>query len=194
MALQQLRERFIRYEAITHASEIARRYFAMNAFDGAVTIIGVVVGSYAAGLTDARAVLTTGLATSMAIGVSGLWGAYLTEAAERERELDALERQTLTSLRDTEVARASRAAVILVSIVDGLSPLLAGLIVLVPFFVASAFDDIRTVYGASVLLGLVTLFGVGLFLGRVSRGRYIAYGLKTVSAGIAALLIGLALE
>ena len=65
-------------------SEIARRYFAMNAFDGVLTIIGVLMGNLVAGVSSAQIVLSTGLTTSGAMGISGLWGAYLTESAERK--------------------------------------------------------------------------------------------------------------
>ena len=85
--LQQLKE----YEDIAQVGQIARRYFAMNAFDGVLTMIGVLIGNYSAGVESARVIISTGLATSMAIGVSGFWGAYFTESAERKRDLDDLE-------------------------------------------------------------------------------------------------------
>ena len=89
--IRHLIERFQRYSQIVNIGEIARRYFAMNAFDGVLTIIGVLMGNFTAGVEDTRIVVTTGLATCVAMGVSGLWGAYLTEAAERQRELQELE-------------------------------------------------------------------------------------------------------
>jgi VIT1/CCC1 family predicted Fe2+/Mn2+ transporter len=38
-------------------------------------------------------------------------------------------------------------------------------------------------------LALLTLFGLGLFLGYISRGNLILYGVKTVVAGAIAILI-----
>ena len=67
LRLEQVRE----LSALAEVGEIARRYFAMNAFDGVLTIIGVLVGSYTAGVTDARIVLTTGFSTALAMGISG---------------------------------------------------------------------------------------------------------------------------
>jgi predicted membrane protein (TIGR00267 family) len=177
------------YDKLANISEIARRYFAMNAFDGVLTIIGVLMGNLVAGVNDARIVLSTGLATSVAMGVSGLWGAYLTESAERKRDLDELSRVTLTDLTDTRIGRASRAAIIIVAIVDGLSPFMAALIVLLPFFVAGNFDDLTWAYYTSLGLALLTLFSLGLFLGRISQGKMIQYGLKTVLAGIVSIVI-----
>ena len=184
-AVSYLRE----YDKLANISEIARRYFAMNSFDGVLTIIGVLMGNLVAGVNDARIVLSTGLATSVAMGVSGLWGAYLTESAERKRDLDELSKVTLTDMTNTRIGRASRAAIFIVAIVDGLSPFMAALIVLLPFFVAGNFDDLTWAYYTSLGLALLSLFSLGLFLGRISHGKLIQYGFKTVLAGIVSIVI-----
>ena len=114
--LRRMRE----YDNLAHIGEIARRYFAMNAFDGVLTIIGVLMGNMVAGVEDPRIVVSTGMATCVAMGVSGLWGAYLTESAERKRDLDQLSRYTLTDLKHTRIGRASRVATVTVALVDGL--------------------------------------------------------------------------
>ena len=180
---------FREYDKLANISEIARRYFAMNAFDGVLTIIGVLMGNYVAGVNDARIVLSTGLATCVAMGVSGLWGAYLTESAERKRDLDELSKVTLTDMTNTRIGRASRAAIIIVAVVDGLSPLMAALIVLLPFFAAGNASDLTWAYYSSLGFALLTLFGLGLFLGHISKGRMIIYGLKTVLAGVVSIAI-----
>lgn len=184
-AVSYLRE----YDKLANISEIARRYFAMNAFDGVLTIIGVLMGNFVAGVNDSRIVLSTGLATSVAMGVSGLWGAYLTESAERKRDLDELNRVTLTDLTNTRIGRASRAAIFIVAIVDGLSPFMAALIVLIPFILAGNSEDLTWAYYSSLGLALLTLFTLGLFLGRISQGRMIVYGMKTVLAGVVSIVI-----
>lgn len=184
-AISYLRE----YDKLANISEIARRYFAMNAFDGVLTIIGVLMGNYIAGVNNARIVLSTGLATSIAMGISGLWGAYLTESAERKRDLDELSQFTLTDLQNTRIGRASRAAIVIVSVVDGLSPFMAAFIVLLPFFVAFNFADLSLAYYTALGLALLTLFSLGLFLGKISQGRMIVYGLKTVLAGVVSIVI-----
>ena len=184
-AVSYLRE----YDKLANISEIARRYFAMNAFDGVLTIIGVLMGNLVAGVNSAQIVLSTGLATSVAMGISGLWGAYLTESAERQRDLQELSRVTLTDLTDTRIGRASRAAGVIVAVVDGISPFLAALIVLIPFFFAGSIDDLTNVYYLSLGLALLTLFSLGLFLGNISRGRMIVYGFKTVLAGVVSIVI-----
>jgi predicted membrane protein (TIGR00267 family) len=179
-AVSYLRE----YDKLANIGEIARRYFAMNAFDGVLTIIGVLMGNFMAGVQEPRIVVSTGLATCVAMGVSGLWGAYLTEAAERKRDLNELSRYTLTDLNQTRIGRASRAAVVVVAVVDGLSPYMAAMIVLTPFFFAPIFPSIQMVYFVALGMALVTLFALGLFLGRVSQGNLLVYGLKTIFAGV----------
>lgn len=109
----------------------------MNSFDGVLTILGVLVGNYLAEVRTPATIIVTGMATSVSMGVSGLWGAYLTESAERQRSLDDLEEVTLTDLSDTRIGRASRVAVVIVATVDGIAPLLASFLVLVPFFLTS---------------------------------------------------------
>jgi predicted membrane protein (TIGR00267 family) len=174
-------------------AEIARRYFAMNAFDGVLTIIGVLMGNFTAGVEEARIVVTTGLATCVAMGISGLWGAYLTEAAERQRELQDLEEVTLTDLGETRLGEASRAAVVIVAVVDGLSPFLAALVVLSPFFFPRLFPSIQWTYLTAIVMALIALFGLGVFLGRVSRRNVFIYGIRTVVAGVISIIISLLL-
>lgn len=184
--LQQLRE----YEDIAEVGEIARRYLAMNAFDGVLTMIGVLIGNYSAGVESARVVITTGLATSMAIGVSGFWGAYFTESAERKRDLEDLESYTLTDLNETKIGRASRVAAIVVSLVDGLAPFLAALVVLLPFFLTSLWGNIYHSYYLSLAMALGALFALGAFLGAISRENMALTGVKMIGAGVLAMVLG----
>jgi predicted membrane protein (TIGR00267 family) len=162
----------------------------MNAFDGVLTIIGVLMGNLVAGVGDARIVISTGLTTSVAMGISGLWGAYLTESAERQRDIAELNRYTLSDLTNTRIGKASRAAVIIVAVVDGLSPFMAALVVLIPFFFAGLVgDDISWAYYTSLGVALMTLFSLGLFLGNISKSNILIYGLKTVLAGLVSIAI-----
>lgn len=184
--LQQLKE----YNYIADIGEIARRYFAMNAFDGVLTMIGILVGNYTAHVENATVVISTGLATCIAMGVSGLWGAYFTEAAERTRGLNDLENHTLTDLNATKIGRASRAAVIIVSLVDGLSPFLAALVVLLPFFFSALLRDIYLSYYLSLGTALAALFTLGVFLGVISRQNITLSGIKMILAGLLSITLG----
>ena len=181
------------YERIAGFLQIARRALANNAFDGVLTMIGVLMGNYLGDVQSAATVIRIGIATSVSIGISGLWGAYLAESAERGRELAELERISLTDLGHTKIGRASRVAVIVVSLVDGLSPLLSSLIVLVPFFFAPLIPNIQICYLLSMITAMLSLFLLGMFLGNISGRSLIGYGVRTVIAGIVAIGINILL-
>jgi len=71
--------------------EIARRYFVMNSFDGALTILGIIIAVYLSGQNNPGVIITSSLGASIAMAVSGIWGAYSIEKAERQRVLKELE-------------------------------------------------------------------------------------------------------
>jgi len=192
--LQVRLDRWREYSKISQAGQIARRAFANNSFDGVLTMVGVVMGSFVAGVQETSVVLVTGLSTALAIGISGGWGAYLTESAERSHAMDELEEVTLTDLHESKIGKASRMAVVMVAAVDGLSPFLAALLVLIPFFLASLAPTIDYVYYASLGMSLVVLFGLGLYLGRISRRNLILSGVKTAIAGLVCIALSYALE
>jgi len=178
------------YSEVAEIGEIARRYFAMNAFDGVLTIIGVLMGHLSARIDDASVVITTGFSTSVAMGISGLWGAYLTESAERKRSLDELENHTLTDLSETRIGRASRFAVVIVALVDGLSPFLASAVVLLPMMFSFYVGGIMRAYYVSLGLALVTLFALGAYLGTISKENLVLSGVKMLIAGLFAMALG----
>lgn len=188
-SIPEFLEEIQNYNKIVGIAEIARRYFAMNAFDGILTTIGVLAGNYLAGVRDLSIPIRIGIATSIAMGISGLWGAYLTESAERQRELSDLEKISLIDQSETSIGRASRFAVIVVSVVDGLAPALAAFIVLTPLFLASWINNPILSYVLAGGIALLSLFGLGLFLGKVSEKSLIGYGFKTLLAGIVAIAI-----
>jgi predicted membrane protein (TIGR00267 family) len=187
--VKQCYDSLCEYERIAGFWKIARRALANNAFDGVLTMVGVVMGQWVGGVQNPSTVILTGMATSISIGVSGLWGAYLAESAERGRELDELERISLTDLGGTKIGKASRVAVVVVSLVDGISPLVSSMIVLTPFFFASFIGEILFSYVAAMVLALVCLFVLGLYLGHICRRSLVGYGVRTMIAGVVAIAI-----
>jgi predicted membrane protein (TIGR00267 family) len=182
------------YSELSEVGEIARRYFAMNAFDGILTITGVLAGSFAARVVEPAVIATTGLSTAAAMGISGLWGAALTETAERRRALNELEQATLSSLRGTQLAKASRFAIGVVALADALAPVISATLVLTPFFLAGELIDLRTAYLLAFGMAFAMLFALGAFLGAVARQNLVVAGLKTLSAGLLSLGFGLLLH
>ncbi len=187
-------EKLGQYRRLTDVDLIARRCFANNSFDGILTMVGVIVGSYVARLADPRIILSTGLATCMAMGVSGGWGAFVSERAERRNQLQELEHAMLRKLDHTEQARASRFAVLVVTAVDGLSPLLSGALVLIPFMLAGRAINMQTAYVASIAVALGLLFALGVYLGKVGRDAVLRSGLRMVVAGVVCVLLAFLLS
>jgi len=181
-------ERLQEYMEVTKAHEIARRLFVMNAFDGALTIMGVVIGAHFSGVSNPHIVITSGIGGSVAMGISGISGAYLAERAERKRDLKKLEMAMLHNLGDTHYARASDFATFIVALVDGISPALSAAILIMPYFLVPQIG-MDTAFYASLVLGLAILFSLGIFLARISDERLIISGMQMIMVGIITIII-----
>jgi predicted membrane protein (TIGR00267 family) len=187
-------EEWREYTEISGVAEIARRAFANNSFDGVLTMMGVVMGNFVVGVDDPAVVLITGISTAVAIGISGGWGAYLTESAERRHAMVELERSILTPLGESKIGRASRMAVWVVAAVDGLSPFLSAFFVVIPFLFATLLPGIEFAYYASIALALVGLFGLGVYLAYIAHVPKLKLGLKTMIAGIVSIAVSFGIE
>ena len=177
---------------------IARRYFFKNSFDGSMTLLGIVVGSWIAGVSSPWVIVAAGLGASLAMGVSGLFGAYMTERAERERSLKELEESMLTDLNDSIHGDASNFVSVFAALVDGLSPALTAVVSIFPFILSMmGLLVIRDAYVLSLTLTQVILFLLGLYLGKTAKANFLKrllYGAGMVVAGLlvaaVVLLIG----
>jgi len=174
-----IRDKIREYIEISEVSEIARRYFVMNAFDGVLTILGVVIGAYVSGCTP-DVVVKAGISGSLAMGISGISGAYMAEKAERTRELKKLESALLISLKDTIPGRASKFATFYVAFIDGVSPAITGILLISPFF----FFQMREGFIISVSLAFATLFVLGTYLARICNENLLIHGIKMLGVGI----------
>jgi predicted membrane protein (TIGR00267 family) len=77
-----------------------------------------------------------------------------------------------------------------VAVVDGLAPFLSALVALLPFFFSGSLGDIYISYYLSLGIALLSLFGLGAFLGMVSRGNFALWGLKMIGAGLLSIALG----
>lgn len=175
-------------------SPIARRYFIKNGFDGSMTVLGIIVGSWIVGVTEPEIIVTAGLGACLAMGVSGLFGAYMTEKAERKRHLKTVEAAMLTDLSDSIHRDASDFVSVYAAFIDGASPMLTAVIALIPFILTlTGTFVIWDAYIVSFILTLATLFSLGLYLGRIAKENIWLYGAQTVAAGILIVAIVLLL-
>ena len=183
------------YLRVTRAQKILRRYFAMNAFDGAMTSLGVVIGAYISNISDPRAVTGVIIVSGIAMAVSGFSGTYMTESAERSRSLNELEDAMLVNLDDTIYGQASRFVSVFAAFVDGSAPFIASIPAVVPFYLSHmGFLPMEIAFYASIGAALAVLFLLGVFLGRIGEGNLLYSGIKMVVAGVAVALLALVLN
>jgi predicted membrane protein (TIGR00267 family) len=184
-ALQRLRSLL----AISDSDQIVRRYFVVNGFDGALAMLGLMVGFHVSRPVDHSVVITSGLATTFALGMSGISSAYMSEVAERRRALARLEEAMVSSLAESEHARAATWIPWLVAAVNGLAPLVIGLLVVLPIWlehigVTLPIDPLP----AAIFMALMLIFLLGVFLGRVDGTFWLWSGLRSLA--LALLTIG----
>lgn len=180
------------YLRVTGAQKIIRRYFAMNAFDGAMTSLGIVMGSWLSGVTNPSAVISVILTGGVAMMVSGFSGTYMTESAERSHSLNELEDAMLVDLDNTIYSEAGRFVSLFAAIVDGSAPFLASIPSVVPFILPGL--AIQTGFIVSALASLATLFALGIYLGKIGGENVWYSGAKMVVSGIAVAIIALLLN
>lgn len=93
------RKRIKIYNEITDFSLIARRYFINNFYDGALTVLGILLGFFTIVLKDptqptipSAYIILTGLGTAISMFISGVSGSYLSEKAEQKKSHADLDR------------------------------------------------------------------------------------------------------
>lgn len=181
---------------LTHAQTIARRYFVTNGFDGALTMLGLTMGFYTSNSIATPVIISACLGAAVALSISGLASAYLSESAEREKELKELEQAVAGDLEDTAHGRAARWVPILIAMVNGFAPLLMALLIMSPLWLSQAGIPLPlAALESSIVLAFLTLFLLGAFLGTVSGRLWLWSGLRTLliallTAGIILLLTG----
>jgi predicted membrane protein (TIGR00267 family) len=166
--------------------EIASRYFVMNAFDGAMSMLGIIVGATGAGKdVNPRIIISAGLGAALAWAISGAVGAFMAERAERMRRLRELEESMLTDLNSSHLYRDSVRAILFLAIVDAIAPGLMSIFILVPFYLTLwNMISITNAITSSIVITLILLFGLGILLGKISKENIMFHGMITVVAGI----------
>ncbi len=173
---------------------VARRYFVMNTYDGVMTALGIIFGTFLGNVPPAT-VFKAGLGASIAIMISGLWGAYMAERAERLAEKKEMEKLLLKPLDGTTVEEKLRERVLLNALIDGLSPFLGSLLPLFPFLLAdSGIIGITLARISSVIMALLILIFLGVFLAKISGEKPLKRALIFLTGGLLTGAIVIALE
>ena len=170
---------------------IARRYMVTNGFDGALTMLGMITGFYTTGMTELSVAITACLGAAIALFISGISSAYLSEKAEREKELRELEQALVVDLKESDYGRASRYLPIFVALVNGLSPLLLALVILLPLFLAEEKQAVSTTspFISAIAVGLLCVFSLGVFLGKINKKFWLWSGLRALIIALVTVVI-----
>jgi predicted membrane protein (TIGR00267 family) len=166
---------------LTGAHAIVRRYLVVNGFDGALTMLGLIVGFYMSGTTDMAVVVAACIGAAVALAVSGFSSAYISEMAEKQKELQELERAMIRDLGESIHGRASRILPFIVAIVNGMSPFIISLIIISPIWAATLLIDLPLpplIF--AFVLSLLVLFALGIYLGTVSNMHWLRSGLRAL--------------
>lgn len=175
---------------ITGSHGIVRRYMVVNSFDGALTMLGLIVGFYYSDTVELDVVTAACLGAAIALAVSGISSAYISESAEKKKELQALEHSMGVDMKITMHGRASRLLPVIVALVNGLSPLLVSLLILAPIFIASQGVAMPLPpLELAMLISLVILFLFGVYLGHIGSVNLVWAGLRTLLIALATITI-----
>lgn len=185
-------KRILRY---SESAEYPRRYAVMNAFDGVITILGIILGSKLLGSAEPGQIVAASVGALIAMGVSGASGTYITEMAEQERKIKELQDAMLTNLEGTILVKAHREAAVISALVDSAAAIFAGLLAVAPYFltVAGYISEVAAFY-SSLIISLSLLFTLGVFLGKVAGRSLLFSGLKALGIGCLTLLFLLLLN
>ncbi|MDH3387182.1 MAG: hypothetical protein OEN02_04685 [Gammaproteobacteria bacterium] len=170
---------------ITRTRDIIRRYFVVNGFDGALTMLGLVIGFLFSGTTEVSVIINVCLGAAIALGMSGISSAYVSEAAERKRALGKLEEAMITDLSDSAHGAAARGVPLLIALVNGSAPLALSLLILSPLLIAEAglALPVSPLY-AAVAIAFLLIFLLGVFLGRIADVSWLRSGIQTLLVAV----------
>ncbi len=175
------------YDKLTGVFSISRRYFVIGAFDGALTVLGLILGA-ASHSNNPGLILAAGLATSVALAISSLFGAYEAERVEQDLERQGLEAAMLTEVRGDMVA-AVRFASRVSPIIHGAGTMVAGLLPLVPFLLVPSVLPFGDAVVWASLLTFGFLFFLGAYLGTITKRSLAVGGLRLVAVALATAIL-----
>lgn len=184
--IEKYRRKFQDYNKIANIGEIARRYFVMNSFDDVLMVLGILLASFFAGLFDKKIIITTVIGATIAATISGFWGAYLTEAAERKGQIKKLERDTLLRLKKSPIGKAHKFAVFVLAVVNSGADLIINIFIITPFLINI---QIINAYLFSIIIAFLVLFCLGFFLGKITLQNTIRSGIKMLVMGALCAII-----
>lgn len=174
---------------------IIRRFFINTLFDSTFMLLGIIVGSAFAGDAGLHIIIVTMLTTSIALGISTGVSVYEAESLEQEHKISDLEKALFTDLDDTSIQKTAKYTILLATIINFATPLFSCAVTITPFILATTGILHADIAGwISVALALSTLFGAGVYMGRIGKTNPYKKGLRMVAFGVLAFAIGFLLD
>ena len=170
---------------ISRTSDIARRYFVVNGFDGALTMLGMIIGFMLSASSDLTVIVNACLGAAIALGMSGLSSAYVSEVAERKRALAKLEEAMIADLHETAHGDAARWVPLWIAMVNGSAPLFISLLILLPLLLSNAglLLPLSPLY-AAIVIALILIFLLGVLLGQIAGISLLRSGVQTMLVAV----------
>jgi predicted membrane protein (TIGR00267 family) len=185
-------------ETLKHESvgPIIRRFFINTLFDSTFMLLGIIVGSaFAGAAAGLNVIIITMLTTSLALGISTGVSVYEAESLEQERKIADLEKALFTDLEDTSIQKTAKYTILIVTLINFATPLFSCAVTITPFIlVAMGIVSLNIAGWISVVLALSTLFGAGVYMGRIGKTNPYKKGLRMVAFGVLAFAIGFLLN
>ena len=149
-------------------------------------MLGIIMGFVISTPTDLSLVINACLGAAIALGVSGVSSAYVSETAERRRELSKLESAMATDLERSVHGEAVRWVPLVIGVVNGAAPLIISVFILVPLWLAEAgiVLPLSPLY-AAITVALLSVFLLGVFLGRTAGVSWLRSGVRTLLIALA---------
>jgi predicted membrane protein (TIGR00267 family) len=185
-------------ETLKHESvgPIIRRFFINTLFDSTFMLLGIIVGSaFAGAAAGLNVIIITMLTTSLALGISTGVSVYEAESIEQERKIADLEKALFTDLDDTSIQKTAKYTILIATLINFATPLFSCAVTITPFIlVAMGILSLNIAGWISVVLALSTLFGAGVYMGRIGKTNPYKKGLRMVAFGVLAFAIGFLLN
>lgn len=169
---------------------VARRMFATNSFDGLLSALGVNVGGFRPDVSPEVLAFSI-IGGSVAMGfLSGVVGVYLSERAERIREVKELERKVASSLKKSIYWKAANYIPVYISLWSGAGIILFPMLVAVPYLAASiGLIGMIEAYYASLGVALTLMSLLGVYLARISGGNPVVGAARGLALGVAGIVV-----
>lgn len=153
-------------------------------------MLGLILGFLVSSPADLGVIISACLGAAIALGVSGISSAYISESAERRRALTKLEEAMLADLQDSAHAAAARWVPMLIALVNGLAPLVISLLILIPLWLSNSGVALPLPpLQSAIAVALTLIFLLGVFLGRIAGISWLRSGIQTLGVALVTILM-----